>query len=150
MRLVPAQCQPSAGAGAAVPVQRSESAVPPNLPFKKDEDTGPVLGVSSAWIGLAVVLVGVWLFVVARHRRARGGSNPAGAGLMGWLRAPNLAQGELASLGRVQLNPHASVQVVRWNGQEFLIGVTAQSVTLLAQGAAAGGDMKRPPDEVSE
>lgn len=139
MRLVVAQNQPATSAEQA-PAQRAESAVRQELPFKKDDAAGSALGVSPSWIGLAVILVGIWLFVVARHRRGRSAPRSPAPALMGWLRAHSSSNGDLTSPGQVQLNGHTSVHVVRWNGQELLIGATAQSVTLLASRPAASED----------
>jgi hypothetical protein len=70
----------------------------------------------------------------------------AGAGLLWWKtarprRALAGARSEPAALVRLSsqpLTPHASVHTVRWNGEEFLVGCTAQAVTLLSRRSADG------------
>lgn len=43
-----------------------------------------------------------------------------------------------ARLHSQSLTPQASVHVVQWNGEDLLLGCTAQQVTLLARRPAAG------------
>ena len=149
MKLVVAQNQ-SATSAEETPAQRAESVVPQGLPFKKEDAPGSALGVSPSWIGLAVILIGVWLFVITKHRRGRSASASSTPALMSWLRAHSSSNGDLASGGQVQLNGHTSVHVVCWDGQDLLIGATAQSVTLLASRPSAADHAKRPLDEAAQ
>lgn len=57
-------------------------------------------------------------------------------------RARGLRDGERSNVQRLAsqaLTPHASVHAVRWNGEELLLGCTAQQVTLLSRRPAAEG-----------
>lgn len=46
---------------------------------------------------------------------------------------PRDPRGVPARLASVPLTPQASVHVVQWHGQEFLLACTAQQVTVLSQ-----------------
>jgi len=53
------------------------------------------------------------------------------------------AEHTLTRLSSHALTPHASVHAVQWNGEEYLLGCTAQQVTLLARRTPAPGE-ERP------
>jgi hypothetical protein len=117
--------QPAASAGSA-------SVLPSNLPLRRDLAVGPE---HAGWTPSFALLA----FVGA-----------AGAGMFWWKTARarrtfGRARSEPAAVLRLSsqaLTPHASVHAVRWNGEEFLVGCTAQAVTLLSRRTAerAAGD----------
>ncbi len=51
---------------------------------------------------------------------------------------PRDARGVPSRLGSVALTPQASVHVVKWHGEEYLLACTPQQVTVLSQRKAAG------------
>jgi MYXO-CTERM domain-containing protein len=110
----------SAGEPAAAPA--APAVLPASLPLRRDAAAGSD---APGWVPSAALLaltgiVGVWL--VRRRSVAKA------TGLPGSPRAVPLIR--IASLG---LTPQASVHVVRWNGEELVLGCTAQQVTLLSR-----------------
>lgn len=122
-----AQGAPPAGASAAVP-----GSLPRDLPLRRDAD-GAGAGEGAPWLALSVLAglgLGAAVFVL-RRRGARGL-------LQAWGRAaPGAAMERVASQ---PLTPQASVHVVRWQGEELLLGCTAGQVTLLARRPADSGE----------
>lgn len=55
---------------------------------------------------------------------------------------PRDTRGVPARLASVALTPQASVHVVQWHGEEFLLACTPQQVTVLSQ--RKGGDQELP------
>lgn len=55
---------------------------------------------------------------------------------------PRDTRGVPARLASVALTPQASVHVVQWHGEEFLLACTAQQVTVLSQRKT--GDRESP------
>jgi flagellar biogenesis protein FliO len=53
-------------------------------------------------------------------------------------RAGRADQRAIVRLSSQALTPQASVHAVQWNGEEFLLGCTAQQVTLLSRRSAPG------------
>jgi flagellar biogenesis protein FliO len=49
---------------------------------------------------------------------------------------PRDARGLPVRAASIALTPHASVHVVHWQGEEFLLGCTAQQITVLSQRSA--------------
>lgn len=113
-------------ATAAPPAAAASSAgmLPSNLPLRRDAAPGSE-GASWAPSALLLALTGA-----------------AGAGMLWWrstrargaLRA-NARSGPapVLRLSSQALTPQASVHAVRWDGEEFLVGCTAHSVTLLSR-----------------
>lgn len=95
--------------------------LPADLPLRRASD-GFRLADHGGWIFLlALAAGGVW---VARSSTGRRWVLP--------LRAPPATQDGRPSVVSVRaLGPHASLQVVRWNGKELLLGCSTQCVTLL-------------------
>ncbi|HSV35324.1 MAG TPA: flagellar biosynthetic protein FliO [Ramlibacter sp.] len=88
------------------------------------------MGAGGYALWLLVVLAGV---AVLWALRSRGGAMP------GWLRGRMGAQAcDLAVVSSRVLGPNASVQVIRWNGKELLLGCTSQSISVLDSKPAAG------------
>ena len=102
------------------------------LPFKRDTPSGTAPMETFGWTILILSILAAAIFVAARRRLA-----PAlNASATRWLRtAP--PSGSLPKLiGRTSLAPHATLHTVEWNGEELLLGCTAQSVTLVARRVA--------------
>lgn len=112
----------AAGAGepAAAPV--APAALPASLPLRRDAAAGSD---APGWLPSAALLAltGIVAIGLVRRRSMNGAT-----GLSGSIRGAPLVR--LASVG---LTPQASVHVVRWNGEELVLGCTAQQVTLLSR-----------------
>jgi hypothetical protein len=112
----------SATAGASAPAGR----LPPALPLRRD---APVGAEATTWMpALALLSVAA-----------------AAGGLWLWRRGPTRGTGqrlarrqetEVVRLSSQALTQQASVHVVQWQDEEFLLGCTAQHVTLLSRRAA--------------
>jgi flagellar biogenesis protein FliO len=110
---------PQSTTGAAVP-----ATLPASLPVRRDAVIAyePVSWTSSLVLLALASVGGTWLLW---QRAARAKSAARGVG-----RADGLAVLRLYSQA---LTPQASVHAVRWNGEELLLGCTAQQVTLLSR-----------------
>jgi flagellar biogenesis protein FliO len=117
------------GVGSAVSATAAEvGALAASLPLRRD---GQAAAEASLWLPLLVVLVVAALaagYVVWQ----RGAS----ALFAGRGRSGQAARTPLVRLSSQPLTPQASVHVVQWQGDEFLLACTAQQVTLLARKAA--------------
>lgn len=104
----------------------SEANLLRQLPLRRDEARD---GGSAGWVPAAVVLTslalaGAWLL----WRR--------GVPHVGSVRGASRKEALLAvRLSSQPLTPHTSVHVVRWHGEELLLGCTAQQVNVLARKA---------------
>lgn len=112
------------------------SGLPGQLPLRKDPepvDAGtwlPALGLLALLVaagGLAAWHRGGSTLAAAMKRTLRGEHRPGPA-----------------RVSSVALTPQASIHVVHWQGEELLLGCTAQQVTVLARapGAATRGDQQ--------
>jgi flagellar biogenesis protein FliO len=109
-----------------------EAPLPSSLPLRRDAaEASPHMG---WWPSLVLLTLagagGAWTL----RRRARRGTTTAAR------------KGEDRHAVRVSsqaLTAHASVHVVRWNGEELLVGCTAQQLQLLARRNAPDA----PPEE---
>lgn len=115
---------PAAGAQQA-PVRPAASApsLPAQLPLRRDGQEGsgtPVLGWRAASLLLLAGGAGGWL-LWRRGLLVRGTAPPPRG-------APAVQR-----LSSQALTPQASVHSVRWQGEDLLLGCTAQQVTLLAR-----------------
>lgn len=112
-----AQAQAQAAAPASSP-----TSPPSALPFKKEEPSDAPVRLMLAWaVVLLVAAAGAGYFAMLRSGRL-------GKGAVAWGRHPNelLRRG-----GSLPLSQNASVHVVQWGGDEYLLGSTPQGVTLL-------------------
>ena len=107
---------PSAGA--------SHSALPGTLPVRRDAE--PAWGGTAwwpGWVGLALVAaLGGWF---AWRRGA--------LVIAGKASRPRAEGSNAERVSSHALTPQASVHVVRWHGEELLLGCTPQQVTLLCR-----------------
>lgn len=108
----------------------SIGALPSNLPLRRDlalgserTDWTPSFALL-AFVGAAGACMFWWRTTRARRASGRARSEPAA----------------VLRLSSQALTPHASVHAVRWNGEEFLVGCTAQAVTLLSRRNADGSE----------
>lgn len=99
----------------------SQGKLPGSLPVRRQGDVqggfgwGPFAGLGLLAVGAA----GWWAWTRQKGRRG-----------------PRTRPGETVAVVRLSsqaLTPQASVHAVRWNGQEYLLGCTAQHVTLLSR-----------------
>jgi hypothetical protein len=116
------------GDAAAAP---ASTVMPSSLPLRRDV-AGPVTTGSwapSALLVAATAAAGAWA-VWRRSVRSRPGPRGEGGNIV------------VQRLSSQALTTQASVHAVRWNGEEFLLGCTAQQVTLLSRRASpdAAGD----------
>lgn len=117
-----------AGGAAQCEEQRVEAtqtagvALPASLPLRRDTAQAPVAAVW--WPSLALVTLagagGAWTLW---RRKARRGASSARA----------LEDRHAVRVSSQALTAQASVHVVRWNGEELLVGCTAQQLQLLAR-----------------
>lgn len=137
-------------AGAAMPAASSAVSSPEKpagselhlsaLPLRRDaaDDAFSLQGIAWAIVLLSIFAVGA--VVVARRSGTRGG------GLRWPMKAsPDAGTPRLA--GRAVLSPQAQVCNVKWGDEELLIGVTAQSLTLLARRTAEATPGHQPAIE---
>lgn len=111
----------------------SASALPSSLPLRRDlplgsepKDWTPSFALL-AFVGAAGA--GMLWWRTGRARRTFGRARPEPAAVL--------------RLSSQALTPHASVHAVRWNGEELLVGCTAQAVTLLSRRNADGAEGER-------
>jgi flagellar biogenesis protein FliO len=111
---------------AAMPTVSAAVERPPeSLPLRRDAgDEGWRQSATLAFIFIVVLAAGAFLLVRRVRRRGLGWSLPASAGLR--------QQAGPRVLHRQSLSAQASVQVVAWGDREWLLGVTAQHVQVLA------------------
>lgn len=115
------------------PATAAATPLPAQLPLRRADQEAAVT--SLGWRSLFLLLMvgaggGAWL--LWRRGMVPGGGE---ASLHGRL------PGELPAVRRLSshaLTPQASVHAVRWQGEELLLGCTAQQVTLLARRPHAG------------
>jgi hypothetical protein len=114
----------AAGEVASPGTGTSASALPVTLPVRRDAD--PTWGGTTwwpGWVGLAfVVAVGGW-FAWRRGTRV----------ITGKASRPRMEGSHAERVSSHALTPQASVHVVRWHGEELLLGCTPQQVTLLCR-----------------
>jgi hypothetical protein len=115
----------------ALPQSAAAQPLPAGLPLRRDaavaEGGHPWLAAGAA---LALLALGGTV-LVGRQRRWT------------WLQ-PGISRRDpgrdLVRLSSQVLTAQASLHAVRWNGEELLLGCTAQHVTVLARRPAAGAD----------
>lgn len=102
----------------------SQSSMPGSLPLRKEAES-PDTGL---WLPAVVLLalLGVAGGIAVWQRGA-------GALTSGWKRPAREARRGPDRLSSLVLTPQASVHVVQWQGEELLIGCTAQQVTVLCR-----------------
>jgi flagellar biogenesis protein FliO len=107
----------------------------PNLPLRRDVATASE---GSPWVA-GLVLAGVFVvagaLVLQRRRPAL---------LRGWGAAARAGGAGIERLSSQPLTAQASVHAVRWKDEEFLLGCTAQQVTVLARRTTAGPQGEQP------
>jgi membrane protein DedA with SNARE-associated domain len=103
--------------------------LPPELPLRRAGEAAADGGLWGPVVGLLGIAVGAAAYVGWRR---------------GWLPG---RRGGARRIDRVlnrvsshALTPQASVHVVQWNGEEYLVGCTSQQVTLLARRAGGAGE----------
>lgn len=114
----------AAGEVASPGTGTSHSALPGTLPVRRDAE--PTWGGTTwwpGWIGLAfVAAIGGW-FAWRRGALA----------IAGKASRPRIEGSNAERVSSHALTPQASVHVVRWHGEELLLGCTPQQVTLLCR-----------------
>jgi MYXO-CTERM domain-containing protein len=113
--------------GASAPARPASGSWTADLPLRRDSDAAGPAAVLPWLVVVLVALGGLWL---VRRRRAEG--------VTAW---PFVVRSGLSDapvvLSARSLGPHASLQVVRWNGKEMLLGCTGHAITVLESRAAA-------------
>ncbi|MBE7367184.1 flagellar biosynthetic protein FliO [Ramlibacter pallidus] len=116
--------QPQASASAPAP-----AGLPKDLPLRRDP---PASGDGAPWTAAVVLgLLAIGAMAVVVRRRGAGA-------LLGGRGTVRPTGAQVAKLASLPLTPQASVHAVRWDGEELLLGCTAQQVTVLARRPAPG------------
>jgi len=118
------------------------ASLPASIPFKRDApaEKNAATSASLAFMGTLAFLV-LLIYVAKRYKR------PAGKPLFPlsmkqWLASPPAS--DLQVIASTRLGVRHSVYVVQWQGRQFLIAGTEQSVTLLAEGTLPASDLVGP------
>ena len=147
--------QPRASIPDSMPAPTTLTALPPGLPssipLRRDP---PMLAESSnvlSWLGMLGSIVlgagvyGLYLRRAARNVNAKQAQVLEGRGRQGnwgpwklWFKGPLGA--ELQVVASTRLTPGHSVHVLQWQGQTFLLGCSAESITVLEKHVAPKGD----------
>jgi len=114
-----AQSQPPA-------VAASAQAQFPQIPLRRDAPAGDSVAETLGWAALLLIAAAGAGLVLLR----RGALPGVRAGA--WLR-PSAGTSAPRLLGRTALTQQASLHVVEWQGEELLLGCTAQSVVVLTR-----------------
>ena len=122
----------------AVGPASSAASLPASLPLKKDVPSPetPVRAMLAWSLVLVIAAAGAGFVLLRSGRLGRGG--------VAWGRSP---AGVLRRMTSLPLAQNASLHVIQWDSQEYLLGTTPQGVTLLDKrpvqqpaGTAAEGD----------
>jgi hypothetical protein len=106
-------------------VRSATSAASSPIPFLHDDASTVSANSFGVWFAAAVAIALVlWWFT-----RRKGPRHLGPFRLPGGPRAP----ASLALVSRLQLAPQASLHVVRWHGDEWLMGCDAQGLTVLSR-----------------
>lgn len=114
---------PSASPQAPSSTQSSPKSLPADLPLRRDGDT-PEMGSAGYVVWLLAVIAAIAVLWAVRSRQGNS------AGWLMKLRSGDHAPA-LKLLATRQLGPSSSLQVVTWADKEFLLGCTAQSISVL-------------------
>ena len=113
----------------AMPSAPTTSASLSQLPFRHDESSNVSANLIGAWFGAAIAFaLALWWF----SRRTAPRSNVRFR-LLGGPRS----RGALELVAKLQLAPQASLHIVRWHGDEWLIGCHAQAMAVLSRHTAS-------------
>ncbi|WP_459569055.1 flagellar biosynthetic protein FliO [Cupriavidus sp. 8B] len=77
---------------------------------------------------------------VRRWRQNRAGPPRIASGWTAWL-AQRAGHGSVRVQSSTRLSGRASLHVIQWDGQEWLLGCTEQNISLLGQRPARGRDV---------
>lgn len=102
-----------------------------DLPLRRDPPPGGEGRGVRAAIFLALLALGGAAVVALQRRRLAGSRGAADAGWKRWLAAG--ADVPVRVRFSARLSPRASVHVVEWNGEEWLVGAGDAQVTLLGK-----------------
>ena len=125
---LPLFAQPAATPNGSAPRLAASTLLPPQLSLRRDQAGDAMPGAYVAWI--LVVLLGAGGILVVRRARQ---------GKLAWTRWPIGPAGELRVVTVRALGSQSSLQVVDWNGKQYLLGCTPQAITVLDQRAAQPG-----------
>lgn len=123
-----ALAQPARAQGQPSAVTASAQTQYPQIPLRRDAPAGDSVAETLGWAALLVIGAAGAALVILRRGvlpRIRAGA---------WLRSPAGNSGPKV-LGRTALTQQASLHVVEWQGEELLLGCTAQSVSVLSRRA---------------
>lgn len=117
------------GGGAAQEAVNAGVRLSPALPVRREVAVGSEPRAWSATFGLLSVAGAVGGLWVWRRRLLRGTG----------LRIARRQEADVVRISSQALTQQASVHAVQWQGQEFLLGCTAQQVTLLSRRPVGAG-----------
>lgn len=126
--------------------------VAPELPLRRDD---PGAGPLVRSLAVSAVLIAILGAVLLRRRRSGTPRAPGSLPGLGWLArvGPGMPAASLQVLGSTRLTPRATVHVLRWDGDEWLVGCTDQGMTILGRrdrhGSAAVADAPRSGGETA-
>lgn len=118
----------------AAPRAETGQAQFPQLPLQRASDASGASADILAWAAVMVLaaLVAGWIWA------KRGGGTWRGAALRWNVR--RASRDAPTTVARTSLTPAASLHVVEWQGEELLLGCTAQSIAILARRPAASAE----------
>lgn len=129
-----AETSPKPPSGAATPSSAPAQSLPSSLPLRRDG--GPGLGNDGPSalraFGLVLLLMALAYWALKQVQKARRGTSNAGQGPWRKWIASNGAEG-MRLVQSTRLTPKSSVHLLHWDGQEWMVGVTEQGITLLGQ-----------------
>jgi hypothetical protein len=104
----------------------------PQLPLKRESSPGASALESLGWMALLLAVGAIAAIVLVRRKGGTSkGFGPA------WMRAPTRLEAPKLLSG-ISLAQHPSLHVVEWNGEELLLGCTAQGISVLARRDSTG------------
>ena len=118
------------------------SGIAPSLPLRRDSDVALEAHGFGAFRALALVLMLIALSAWLLRRKwlgRRSGAPSKAPDWLKWLDAPAKAGG-LRVVESRRLTPRASLHVLHWGGEEWLVGCTEQGMTVLGKRDLPSGE----------